>query len=459
MGYDEQNTSVAIGTQTGEIMESITQLQPPDNNWRGNYRYSVYKHRLFAPDGSIYTRPFIVIRNMYGAIVRFTNLHNYANIFAGKIFVPMNADATKKLFYICKMFNYALIERDDEYGIDHIFQISREMLEQFFNDYATTESRTGGFRSEPSVEFCVSAVTEFFRNLCRKFGRQMLLNEADLVTERNVYTKRGGIVVKTVPAFQVRGIRSSKRTFRELPTKAFKILINLAFRYAPDIAFAMCLQAFAGLRAGEACNIRQEQSPIGGSLKVTRVGNDVRKVEIDLTRELPMRSDAVFCGNIKKERIQCVYHPFLDAFDMAYQHHKKWLSSQKYEHGYCPMFVNNRGKAMTYNDYRNRFICLVDERFRPALLQSGDADCRLYGQMLYENRLGLHSLRHWFSVQLVLHGEDIAQIQYWRGDKNPESALTYLQNKGDLVKELEKANETLIEILMGNGKREIGDLF
>ena len=123
------------------------------------------------------------------------------------------------------------------------------------------------------------------------------------------------------------------------------------------------------------------------------------------------------------------------------------------------MFINNRGMAMTYDDYRNRFICLVDKRFRPVLLESDDAECRLYGQMLYENRLGLHSLRHWFSVQLVLHGEDIAQIQYWRGDKSPESALTYLQNKGDLVKELEKANETLIEILMGNGECEIGDLF
>jgi site-specific recombinase XerD len=213
------------------------------------------------------------------------------------------------------------------------------------------------------------------------------------------------------------------------------------------------------LRAGEVCNIRQEQSPIGGSLKVTRVGNDARKVEIDLTRELPMRSDAVFCGKIKKERVQCVYPPFLDAFDTAYRHHRQWLSAQKFEPEYCPMFVNNRGKAMTYNDYHSRFRYLVNERFRPALLESGDVECRLYGQMLYENRLGLHSLRHWYSVQLVLHGEDIAQIQYWRGDKNPESALVYLQNKGDLVRELENANETLIEILMHNGEREIGDLF
>ena len=260
-----QNTPVAIGISAGGTMESITQLQPLDNAWRGGYRYAVYKHRLIAPDGSVYTRPFIVVKNMYNVIVRFTNLHNYASIFTRKIFVPINADATKKLFYICKMLNYALIEQHGEYGVDHIFQINREILEQFFSDYATTESHTGRFRSEPSVDFCVSAVTDFFRNLCRKFSKQMTLNESDIVTERDVYTKQAGLVQKIVPAFQVRGIRSNKRTFRELPTKAFKILLNLAFRYAPDIAFAVCLQAFSGLRAGEVCNIRQEQSPIGST--------------------------------------------------------------------------------------------------------------------------------------------------------------------------------------------------
>jgi hypothetical protein len=32
---------------------------------RETYRYGVYKHRLLAPDGSVYARPFIVIRNKY----------------------------------------------------------------------------------------------------------------------------------------------------------------------------------------------------------------------------------------------------------------------------------------------------------------------------------------------------------------------------------------------------------
>ena len=144
-------------------MESTIQLQPLDNNWRGDYRYTVYKHQLIAPDGSVYTRPFIVIKNAYGAIVRFTDLHNYASIFAGKIFVPINADAIKKLFYIYKLLNYALIERYDEYDAEHIFDISREMLEQFFT---TTRQQ-----SRASVDSEVSrASSSAYRRLRSSFA-------------------------------------------------------------------------------------------------------------------------------------------------------------------------------------------------------------------------------------------------------------------------------------------------
>jgi len=112
---------------------------------------------------------------------------------------------------------------------------------------------------------------------------------------------------------------------------------------------------------------------------------------------------------------------------------------------------------MTYANYANRFNNLVEKQFRPALLKSGDPDLRLYGQLLCENNLGLHSLRHWFSVQLVLRGEGIAQVQYWRGDSSPESALTYLQNKGDLLKELKRTSADLIEILLTEGERGYKD--
>jgi hypothetical protein len=106
---------------------------------------------------------------------------------------------------------------------------------------------------------------------------------------------------------------------------------------------------------------------------------------------------------------------------------------------------------MTYADYRSKFQRLITEYLRPALLDHEDPECRLYGQLLYERSLGLQALRHWYSVQLALMGEDIAGLQYWRGDSSPESALVYLQNKSDLVKELSLANDMLADFLVKEG--------
>lgn len=53
-------------------------------------------------------------------------------------------------------------------------------------------------------------------------------------------------------------------------------------------------------------------------------------------------------------------------------------------------------------------------------------------------------------------GEDIAGLQYWRGDSNPESALLYLQNKGDLMRELSAANDLLADFMMTEGEKLYG---
>lgn len=437
---------------------AIAGLADCNHSWRKEYRYGLYAHRLLASSGEVYTRHFIVIKNRFGLIVRFTRLHNFVGVYEGKVFAPLTSDAEAKLRYVCMMLNYVLIEHYSKFGIDHVFNISRDALECFFRDYAQEPMLDGRYRGKQSIEKCVHAVTLFFRKLRRKYGGYVHLREAELVRETTTYTERGKTKVKKLPAFQVKGYTRRKEVFRELPTKAFQILLNLAFRYAPDIAFAICLQAFAGLRAGEVCNVRQEGSPLGNGFIFTRFEDKVRKIEIDLTRELPLRSDGVVSGKIKKERKQCVYPPFISAFCEAYEHHKRFLSMRNYESEYRPMFINSRGMAMTYDDYARRFAALIENHFRAVLLECDDPECRIYGQLLYENRLGTHALRHWYSVQLVLHGEDIAQIQYWRGDKNPESAFGYLQNKGDLIKELENVGTFLSELLLERGESEIGGL-
>ena len=410
------------------------------------YRYAVYERKLTHEGNVAYSRCFIVLKNQYGVIVNFTNYHNYMVTYGNFVYRPLASNTREKLLYICDMLNYVLIDNNETIGVNHVFQINRNMLEIFFRDYALTPRPNGKHRSRQSIEKCVSTVTMFFRKLCREYDGYMAISIDQLYTEKTVYDSRRKSHKKLIPNFQVCGITENKKIFRDIPTKVLDLLLNQAFKYAPDIAFALCVQAFAGLRPGEAMSLRQEKSPLGTGITVTMVDGIAKSVEFDLTREYILRSDEVVCGKIKKERLQKVYPAFIPALATAYERHKKYLNSKDFETAYCPMFVNRDGKAMTYANYDWRFKNLIKNHLRPELLKQEDTECRLYGQLLYENSLGLHSLRHWFSVSLVLMGEDIAQLQYWRGDSNPESALTYLQNKGELMQELSESNERFAEL-------------
>lgn len=411
-------------------------------------KYGVYSVQAELDTGETYRKSFIVLRDKYGLITRFTRLEDYSGLYAGKTYRPITADAEKKLHYICRMLNFCLIRNGQRYGIRHVFGITKDMLEEFFCDYALEEKSDGSHKGSYSIDKCVRAVTEFMGNLVKRYGAYMKVSIDELYTEMESYSRPGKRAISKCPNFQVPMINEVKSIFRDIPTEAFEVMLPLAFRYAPDIAFGICLQAFAGLRAGEVCNVRQEASPLGPGIVFTRIPGRVTKIEIDLSKEMTLRSDGVSVGRIKKERYQCVYPVYLDVVLRAYEMHMNYLDSIEYEKEYAPMFVNQRGMAMTYKNYLERFQCFVEKYFRPELLKSEDPMLRLYGQLLYENRLSPHALRHWYTVQLVLKNEDIGNIQFWRGDKSPQSAFTYLQNKGDLNRQLEVATDELVKLLL-----------
>lgn len=431
-----------------DMLEKEIQEENPEKNMR----YGVYAVQGVLDTGQAITRSFIVIRNGYGLIVKFTRLEEYVGFYSYKTYKPIGADPGPKLYYITSMLNYLLVDHGAELGIRHIFQITKEMLEQFFYAYALETKADGRHKGQSSIEVCISTVTGFMANLSWKFGGFMKVDRSSLYQDKLIYDRKGHQKKIRVPDFQVVGVPEVVSIFRNIPTKAFEIMIPLAFRYARGIAFAMCLQAFAGLRPGETCNVRQANSPLGPGIVITEVAGRAAKIELDLTREMNLRSDGVKVGDIKKERKQCVYPVFINAFMKAYELHKEYLATRKAESEYCPMFVNARGMAMTYKNYKEAFDRFIEEHFRQELLKCEDPELRLYGQLLYENKLAPHALRHWFTVQLVLKGEDIGNLQFWRGDKSPQSSFTYLQNKGDLNKELENANDRLAELLMDIGE-------
>ena len=422
-----------------------------NNIERRRYHYAVYRLPDVMEDNVQRAHPLIVLKNEYGVIVYFTCLHRYVRPYSNSMYRPVTSDAGTKMKYICLMLNYIIIEKYEVYGANHVFQITKEMLLDFLNNYAGGLKADGKHRNKQSVEKCLNAVLDFIKCLNRKFEGYMSVKYDDLFQIETVSMNNGRKKLVRRPDFQIEVYDERKEIFRDIPTDVLAVIIEQAMSFMPEIAFAICLQAFAGLRPGEVCNVRRNDSVLGRGISITEINGRVTKAEIDLTKEYCLRSDLVVCGRIKKERTQGVYPAFLDAFMYAYRAHLKQYAAKSYEHDYGPMFVEHNGKAMTYEYYAKSFQKLINGYVRPKLLKHSNPECRLYGQMLYEKRIGLHVFRHWFSVQLVLHGEDIAQVQFWRGDSNPESALTYLMNKGELVKRLAEANDILGQIIACEG--------
>lgn len=53
------------------------------------------------------------------------------------------------------MLNYVLIDNYEVYHIDHVFKITKEMLNSFFMDYAIGKKADGSYRGSESIENCV----------------------------------------------------------------------------------------------------------------------------------------------------------------------------------------------------------------------------------------------------------------------------------------------------------------
>ena len=242
-------------------------LAPPEQT----LRYAVYSVRNTMKDGLIYTRSFIVVKNGYNVITRFTRFQEYAGIYVHGTYKPITATPETKLHFICHFLNYALVDHGSEFGLRHVFGVTKPMLEQFFSHYALEKQPDGSYRCQESVERCISTVTDFMSRLCSRFDGYMELSKSELYEEHTHMTRKGQIVRKQIPDFQVDGIPSADGPFRDMPTKVMEILLPMAFRYTEDIAFGLCLQAFAGLRAGEVCNVRQECSPLGAGIRFVEV--------------------------------------------------------------------------------------------------------------------------------------------------------------------------------------------
>lgn len=411
-----------------------------------NYHFSVYKHRLIIQTDRLITRQFIVLKDTNNIIIAFTNYHKYIHSTNKKGSKSIADDGNNRFHFITQFLNYVFIDNYDQYKISLISDITLEMIQSFFMYYGLGTEDKRVKRTKQTVDRCSISVIDFLVKYISENEDTCKLRISDFTEKVNYTTKHGVIKSKYISNFPIYHSNKPKIIFRDMPDSVFNIFMSYAAEYYKSIFFLMTLSAFAGLRPSEACNVRQEISPLGSGLIIKKVNGRIQRIDIDITEEKNLRYDLKVVGKIKKERMQTVYPKFMNAFIYAYNLHKDYLSICKFEKAYCPMSVNSQGNAMTYPNYLSIFKKMTSELI-PVMFRSNDPEVVEYAHELLEHNISPHIFRHWFSVKLTLYGEDIAGLQYWRGDKNPESALTYLQNKGELDKQLRALSNEVFDFL------------
>ncbi len=408
-----------------------------------NVRFSVYNHRLVIQNELLINRKFIVLKNIDGSLI-FTDFHKYIKS-NNQTVRNITDDGNNRFDFVVKLLNYAFFER----GIPSLDKMTVDIVKDYLNGYGMgilPNDKAG--RTKSTVLQCIKSIMDFLELFIQDRKQHCSIKIEDLYKWVSYRDKHGSTRKKKVPVFDVVYTNKNKTIFRDIPNFAFEMLFSHIAEYHKEILMLVTLSSFAGLRPSEACNTRREDSPLGSGLFFSIYDQEVIKVQIDLRKELCLRSDLKKTGGIKKERVQTVPLMFTEAFIDSYNNYLSYLEGNKFEKDYGALTVNKQGKAMTYQSYYQKFTKIIKEEMIPLYLACDDAETVIYGQLLLQNNLSPHVFRHWYTVQLVLAGMDNpAELMEARGDTSPESALTYLQNKGELEKQYRKVNNEMFSYL------------
>lgn len=414
--------------------------------------FTTYVHHLVLDNDLLLTRKFIILKYPTG-LIQFTDFHKYVMSPHNRIH-KITQDGNNRFSFICQFLNYAFFVAN----ISKLDDLTESIVEDFLNAYGMCKlpsDNDNTKRTEKTVKLCVSTVMDFMELYINDKQTKSHLKIDDLYKWVNKRDKRGKVAKVKVPRFDVHFTGNKKTIYRDIPNNAFDIIFEHVINNHPEILGLVSLSAFCGLRPSEACNVRRIDSPLGPGILFDMVNGQIHRIYIDIRAELNLRSDMVSIGKIKKERKQEMPSIFLKAFKNAYDIYMKYLSGKKYEKEYAPFSVNKRGKALTYDRYRQIFREMIHEEIVPIFLNSNDPELVIYGRTLMEHKLSPHVFRHWYTVQLVLSGiSDPANLMYFRGDTSPESALTYLQNKGELEKQYRKVNNDMFEYMLWSSQKK-----
>lgn len=421
-----------------------------------NYRFSVYEHTLVFEGNKIIKRQFIVLKDNNGNIIGWTDFHKFAQSPSTRI-KSIYSDSGKRCYAVAKFLNYVYF---DCYHISKLSELTPQMVCDFLNNYGLCRlpgDNENTIRNKTTVTICIASIMDFLTLVIKKYP-YFKMKVDDLYHYEKFFDKRSKREKsRRVPNFNIYFSDGNRqKMLRDLPEGAFRIIFSEIAENHRNILMLAALSAFGGLRPSEACNARREDSPLGPGMRFQYTNGKVSDVIVDLKEEKMLRSDLLDVGGIKKPREQRIYPKFLNQFMDCYTLYSNYIVGHPYEADYGALTNTRSGKAMTYKSYLNAFKFAVQNAI-PKMLACDDPKVQHYGFLLQEHSISPHIFRHWFSVHLTVDGASIAELMYWRGDKSPESALVYLQNKSELVKEYYNVSSKIVDYNLWRADKKFGD--
>lgn len=409
-------------------------------------KFGLHSEMVITEKGSIKSVSFIALKdrktNITLQLTPYTKLLRYSDKN-----IDLRRSETIKEWgqFICRFLNFVLIDNYSQFKIDDIKKVSIEVGNKYLEEYA--KGNVG--KEEKSIQ----ALQKEMKRLNRLYSniKSIYKKDATKIHKLKWKYKDKGNRVRYNNHFSLNDNDNERLKFdifRNMPSDIFEVFFRLSKIHYPELTFAIALQAFAGLRPGEICNVRQSIDPKNPGVTYQKIGNRISAFNINLTKKYQMRADGTDVGGIKKRRVQKVYTPYLTKLQELYKEHLVELDKYNFDDGYYPMFVNKNGEAITVKSYREKIERLANVHLKKTLAESDNPYFRRYAEILTQKKLSPHFLRHYFTVLLVKDNLTPHEIATWRGDKSLDSSLDYCRNKDELLKSIKELNGAIIEDIL-----------
>ena len=340
------------------------------------------------------------------------------------------------LVYIIKFLNFVF--NDSVMQIGKIEDLRIEMVEEFLDKFSQGKLKDDGtdeWRAEETVDRANFAVSHFVYWLWwkkdknrKKVFKMNFIKENDFeFDEVNVKT---GYSTKKVKRLQqiATPITTSSRKKREKVVQAGDYMIRKLIKVAkindPMMVFGIVLGAYAGLRAGFITQLHE------GRIRGLRGGVNFGAY-FDFTYEAILRSDNKMTSHTKRKSKVPIYPGCTEIIYDYYKAHIEILKSKCfYPNKYGALFINERGVARMQSTYLERFDKLnqaVEKILYKEAIQ-GNLDAIREIEILKENKIAPHSLRHYFKQLLDECESNRALVQYYMAQKSENSLLEYAES-------------------------------